>query len=142
MFFTGEFSHQLDDKNRIRIPRKLKEAANGAKFYFAKGTDDCIFVLPESVLSGTIEELASIKMGDEQKQKGLRSFTRSIEPVEEDKQGRALLSLSLRAHAHVKKDIVFIGAGNRVEIWAKEVYDKYFEDDDKSYNADFGTLGI
>ncbi len=37
-FLTGEYNHQLDAKNRIRIPFKLKKEL-GDNYYFAKGTD-------------------------------------------------------------------------------------------------------
>ena len=140
-FLTGEYNHQLDDKNRIRIPRKLKDAVpSGEKLFISKGTDGCLFVLPQSTVEDKIEKIKAIKMGDSERQKGLRSFTKSIEPIEEDAQGRTVLSPVLRHYAHIKKDIKILGTGERIEIWAKEVYDKYFENEDFDFN--FSTLDI
>ncbi len=140
-FLTGEYNHQLDDKNRIRIPRKLKDAVpSGEKLFISKGTDGCLFVLPQSTVEDKIEKIKAIKMGDSERQKGLRSFTKSIEPIEEDAQGRTVLSPVLRDYAHIKKDIKILGTGERIEIWAKEVYDKYFENEDFDFN--FSTLDI
>ena len=40
-----------------------------------------------------------------------------------DKQGRALIPARLREYAGLKKDLVFIGMINHIEIWAKEEVD-------------------
>lgn len=42
-----------------------------------------------------------------------------------DDQGRFILPLALRNHAGLGEDIVFIGVGNRVEIWNKEQWQKH-----------------
>ena len=47
-FLTGEYEHQIDAKNRIRIPTKLK--GNEDKLYFSKGTNGCIFVFYEAAI--------------------------------------------------------------------------------------------
>ena len=48
--------------------------------------------------------------------------------TEEDNQGRILLPQELRDYAQIKKQIVFIGVGNRMEIWAEEVWNAYSND--------------
>ena len=41
----GEYSHQVDAKNRIRIPSKFKqELASG--YYFVMGNSKCISIYP------------------------------------------------------------------------------------------------
>ena len=52
MLLTGKYEHQIDAKNRIRIPTKLK--GNEDKVYFSKGTDGCIFVLFEDYVQEKI----------------------------------------------------------------------------------------
>ena len=141
VFLTGEYNHQLDAKNRIRIPAKLKKEL-GDNYYFAKGTDGCIVVFPESVAREQFARIEEVKMSDAEKRRGIRSFTKSCVLSEEDNQGRVVLPANLREFARIKKDIVFCGVGNRAEIWAKEVYDEYFADDDSNYNEYFDALGI
>ena len=43
-----------------------------------------------------------------------------------DKQGRANVPTPLINYAILKKDCVVIGTGDRLEIWAKEAWDKFF----------------
>ena len=45
-YLTGEYNHQMDTKNRIRIPNKLKGEERG--LYFSKGTNNCLFVYYEA----------------------------------------------------------------------------------------------
>ena len=141
VFLTGEYSHQLDAKNRIRVPSKLRKEL-GDNYYFAKGTDGCLFVFPESVAKEYFARLEEIKISDEEKRRGMRSFIKSFVAAEEDNQGRVVLPANLREFAKIKKDIVFCGAGNRAELWAKEVYDEYFGEDNMSFDQSFNSHGI
>jgi MraZ protein len=136
---TGEYNHQLDAKNRIRIPAKLKKEL-GQEYYFTTGTDGCIFVVPKETIDAQLEVMKQIPISDP-RQAALRRLSRSYILAEEDNQGRFVLNPTLRKYAKIDKDIVFIGAVNRIEIWAKEVYDKYFGDDVKIEDV-YSQLGL
>lgn len=142
ILFSGTYEHQLDDKNRLRIPARFKKALtgeHGEKTYsFARGMNGCIYVFPEEVLEETIEELSKEKMGESSKASLM--FFSSIYQAEEDAQGRVVLPARLKAIAGITKDIVTVGRGRRLEIWSPEKYDKYLEDVD--YDEEFKTLGI
>jgi MraZ protein len=140
--FCGTFEHQLDDKNRLRIPAKFRKALvgeHGEKTYsFARGMNGCIYVLPDEVLEETVEELSKEKMGEASKASLL--FFSSIYSAEEDAQGRATLPTKLKAVAGIQKDIVTVGRGKRLEIWSAERYRDYLDDAD--YDEEFKKLGI
>ncbi|MBQ8319956.1 MAG: hypothetical protein IJX81_03655 [Clostridia bacterium] len=142
MLFSGTYEHQLDDKNRLRIPARFKKdltGEHGEKTYsFARGMHGCIYVFPEEVLEETIAELSKEKMGESSKASLL--FFSSIYPAEEDAQGRVVLPTRLKTLAGISKDIVTVGRGRRLEIWALDKYYEYLEDSD--YDEEFKTLGI
>ncbi len=72
-YLTGEYAHQMDTKNRIRIPNKLKGEEKG--LYFSKGTNNCLFVYYEEGFKQLIEKLEqSVKISDADKQKSARVF--------------------------------------------------------------------
>ena len=131
--FRGIYEHQLDDKNRLRIPAKFKSGL-GESYSFARGMNGCIYVFPEE----TLEELSEERLGESSKASLL--FFSSIFPAEEDGQGRVVLPARLRAMAGIKKDVVTIGRGKRLEIWSAEKYNAYIDDVD--YDEEFKKLGI
>lgn len=138
MLVVGEYSHQIDNKNRIRIPNKLR--GNETSLYFGKGTNGCIFVFTYEVITETLEKLREITLSDADRQKSLRSFTKSFHQVDCDGQGRMIIPSDLKDFAKIKKDVVICGVGTRVEIWAKEVHDKYYEGENENYDNLIGKL--
>ena len=47
-----------------------------------------------------------------------------------DKQGRITISMPLVDYASIKKECVIIGAGDRLEIWSKDTFDNYFNENE------------
>lgn len=139
-FLTGEYNHQIDAKNRIRIPNKLK--GENKNLYFTKGTNGCLFVFSEDAFKEKLQKLDEIKISDVEKQKGLRTFAKSFNYVEGDTQGRMIIPQKLKEYGKINKDIVICGAGTHIEIWAKEVYDEYFENEDSEFDNLFSMLDI
>ena len=138
MFF-GEFNQQIDEKGRVRIPAKLK--GNLFDVTITKGTNGCLFLFPSPIWHETLaNKLESVPISDIQIQRSLRMFFSSASELEEDNQGRCLLPRNLREFAKIKKDIVFIGVGNRVELWAKEIYDDYMAGKSSAHTVDYDKL--
>ena len=126
--FLGSFRHQIDQKNRMRIPTKFKQGL-GSNFVITKGTNKCLFLLPEND-SGLLSKIAELPVFDLEAQKSVRAVLSSAFEAVEDGQGRVLLPKELVAHAGIVKNIVFVGVGERVEIWAEENWDNYNKDVD------------
>ena len=64
--------------------------------------------------------------------KDARSFTRFLTSgatiLEFDKQGRILLPSYLTEYASVLKEIVIVGVINRIELWSRENWEKFMND--------------
>ncbi len=140
--FKGMFEHQLDDKNRLRIPSKFKKeltGESGEKSYsFFRGMNRCICVMADDELDDTIGGLASEGISESNQASTL--FFGSIFSAEEDAQGRVVLPSVLRKMAGIQKDVITLGRGNRLEIWAAERYYEYIEGID--YDTELKKLGI
>ncbi|MCH5350426.1 MAG: division/cell wall cluster transcriptional repressor MraZ [Clostridiales bacterium] len=123
MFF-GQYSHQLDDKGRFRIPTKFREQL-GDKPMLLLGFDGCLELYKAEDYYKVIENrFASVDILDRKLAKLKRYILSNSQEVEIDKQGRAPMITVLKEKANIKKDIVSIGVGDHVEIWAKEVLEK------------------
>lgn len=141
MLFRGIYEHQIDDKNRLRIPAKFKKGMDSypeKTYSFVRGMNGCIYVFPDSVLDETLEELSEERLSDASRASLV--FFSSVFAAEEDGQGRVTLPSRLKEAAGIKKDIVTIGRGKRLEIWAAERYNAYLEGVD--YDEEFKKLGI
>jgi MraZ protein len=136
--FIGEYRHTLDDKGRIAIPAKLRYSKIGEdEFWVAtKGFDRCLFLYPkyewERIVKKINERLSFTKKED-------RSFLRMfISPATEqavDRQGRIAIPQSLREYAGIQKEVVTLGAVNRIEIWSEENWNRYKEENEKSFDV-------
>ena len=133
----GTYRHSLDSKNRMRIPSKFKSEL-GANCIITKGTSVNLMLFSSDGFNSLYERLSTISIFDEEAQKPVRKFLSSAFEAEEDGQGRILLPKELILHAEITKNVVFVGIGNRVEIWAEEIWEKMQEESDEK--PDFSVL--
>ena len=60
-----------------------------------------------------------------------------------DPQGRILIPPKLRAHAHLEKEITFLGVNNRMEIWDSTAWNKAGETfDEAALELQMAKLGL
>lgn len=135
----GTYRHSVDAKNRMRMPVKFKSEL-GSGFIITKGTANNLFVFSAEEFKVIYDKLTNLPTFDEEAQKVVRKFLSSAFEAEEDSQGRVLLPKELVKFAGITKELVFVGAGNRVEIWAEEAWDK-FDDESTDFNV-LGKLGV
>ena len=139
MFF-GQYNYQLDEKNRVRIPSKLrKELTEG--YVITKGTTHSIFIFDRQYFQDQfVAKLNNIPTFDIEAQRPIRALLSSSYEVEEDKQGKFVLPTNLKEFANINKNIVFVGVGQRLELWSEENWNKYVACDD-SIDQVLGELG-
>ena len=59
----------------------------------------------------------------------MRFFLAGATECEIDKQGRFLIASNLREFAGLEKEVVIIGVLNKIEIWSKDKWLKYSEEE-------------
>jgi MraZ protein len=128
--FYGEYEHSLDNKGRIIIPSKFREtlAENYVeKLYVTRGLDNCIFLFTEEEWKAQESKFKNLSFTKAEARRFNRLFFSGASDVICDKQGRILIPKYLKDYAGIKKDIVIIGVSNRVEIWAKEKWNQFYD---------------
>lgn len=120
----GEFEHSLDAKGRLIMPAKLREAIDD-KFVVTKGLDGCLFAFSIEEWSNFEEKLKSLPLSNRNSREFTRFFLSGATECEIDKQGRFLIPTNLRETASLQKEVVIIGVGTRIEIWDKEKWNSY-----------------
>ena len=130
MFF-GNYSHSLDDKGRLVIPRKMRDEL-GLKIFIMKGYDGALSIYKEESFEKLVEELESLSFNKKENRDYLRIKLASVVDLDVDKMGRVQLPQSLLAKHHIGKDVVVLGAGDHIEVWDEKKYQEYIssiEDD-------------
>jgi len=130
--FTGEYQHTIDEKGRLIMPARFREVL-GDVFMITKGLDGCLFVYPRDEWKALEEKLKNLPFTNKDARAFARFFFSGATESEPDKQGRALISSNLREYAKINKDVVVIGVGTRIEIWAKENWEGYSTETGKNY---------
>lgn len=134
---SGEYPTTVDEKYRLLIPQDLRENL-GENFAMALSEYGCILVLTEA---GFMERWATIQSAsvlDPARRRYSREFMRySASKLNVDKQGRVVIPSFLRDRGGLKdedgkllKDVILIGAGDRIEVWNPDQMAKYEEDMD------------
>lgn len=132
--FLGEYQHSLDPKGRITIPAKFRDEL-GMKFVATKGLDNCIFLYQMEEWNRIEEKLHALPFTRADVRSFARFFFAGAAELDIDKQGRVLLPNSLREYAGIDKDLIIIGVGSRVEIWAHQKWTNYTETAAASYES-------
>ena len=122
--FLGESRHQLDAKNRLRVPAKFRSELGG-KYVVTVGSNECLCVYAYDKFADYVAKLESIPSFDLQAQRSIRKILSLASEVEPDEQGRFILPANLKDFAKIDKNIVINGAGSKVEIWSEEKWDSY-----------------
>jgi MraZ protein len=120
--FRGRYDHTIDSKGRISIPSKFREIIN--KKYDDRlvitNFDHCLLAFPFGEWSVLEEKVNSLSLVKKEVKTFLRFFYSSAIDCVIDKQGRLLIPQTLRDYASLQKDVVLVGEGKKIEIWAKE----------------------
>lgn len=128
----GNVRHQLDDKNRMRIPAKYRQALGNPAYILpgriVDGENCCLYVFPESTFVNDIapKMKPSSFYGSDPLVETSSGLLGMASEIEEDPQGRVKLDGDICAVAGIEKEIVFVGKVDYLEIWAAEVWDERY----------------
>lgn len=132
--FMGEYQHSLDDKGRIIVPAKFREGLDG-RCVVTRGLDQCLFLYPGAEWERLEEKLKQLPLTKGDARAFVRFFFSGATDVELDKQGRIMIPANLREYAGLTKDVVAIGVSTRVELWSKDIWEKYMAEAESSFEA-------
>lgn len=132
--FIGEYQHTIDNKGRMIIPSKFRGDL-GEQFILTKGLDGCLFVYSLKEWKVLEDKLATLPLTSKDARAFVRFFFAGATECEFDKQGRIVIPSNLREYSQILKEAIIIGVSNRLEIWSKENWMTYNDDDHLSYDA-------
>lgn len=128
--FIGEYEATLDAKGRFLLPAGFKKQLPdeaGNQFVINRGFEKCLTLYPMKSWEPIFAELGKLNDFDPKVREFRRYFMNGATVLELDSAGRLLVPSNLKEHAGLEKDIVLVAAMNKIEIWDKDKYQKFFE---------------
>ena len=133
--FMGSYDHSLDAKGRVIIPSKFREAL-GEKCVVTNSLDQCLCVYDMPSWERFVQKLSGLPYNTRKQRELVRFFMSNATEADLDKQGRILIPLNNRKHAHIEKNVIMMGVGARIEIWDPETYESEGISDDMNEIAE------
>jgi MraZ protein len=122
--FSGTFTPKLDDKGRLFLPSKFREAM-GDGLVITRGQERSIDMRTKADFDVFAEKFQHASQTDARlRGYGRMLFALASEQVP-DKQGRFTVTPELRQYASLEKECVVIGIYNRIEIWEPRAWAEY-----------------
>ncbi len=131
--FLGEFSHSIDDKGRLAIPKKFRGQL--AQPIVTRGLDNCLFVYTPQEWEILAEKIKELPLTQANARSFVRMMFSGASECEVDKQGRIIIPQYLREFAGIKKNVILAGLFNRIEIWAEDTWNTYKTGAEQQQNA-------
>jgi MraZ protein len=117
MLFLGTYEYSMDERGRLPMPPRFRDALTGGVILTQGAPDRCVRAYPTS----GFEEQAALYMNEPVTTKTgrvmRRGFFSGAYPADVDRQGRVLIPPVLRRWADLEGQVVVVGIGEGIEIW-------------------------
>jgi MraZ protein len=127
--FIGDYTCKTDDKGRIMLPSAFKKALSaGARDTFVVKKDiyeKCLVLFPIDEWDRQVELIrANLNPYNKEHNTFLRGFYKGTAEVELDATNRFLIPKRLLEETGINKEVVLAGQDGKIEVWAKEAYER------------------
>ncbi len=133
----GEYDCKIDDKGRMRLPSGLIGQLGERESYvfvINRGFEKCLMLYPEEVWERITNEINQLNLYSKKNRDFVRYFYRGANKVTMDGADRLLVAKRLLEYAGVEKDVILSAYNDRIEIWAKEEYDRMLDDEPDDFS--------
>lgn len=137
--FRGANSIAMDDKGRITIPTRYRESLHDECGGQVVCTIDihlpCLLLYPLSEWEQIEKRLIALSDMNPAERRFKRLLLGHASEGEVDKNGRLLISNTLRKSAGLEKQIMLVGQLNKFEIWSEAEWSGQINDDMESIES-------
>lgn len=133
LMFLGQHFPRLDDKGRMILPAKFREAlAPGV--VLTKGQEGCLYIYPADRFAVMTDELSKLPVTSKSARDYNRVLFSGASDEIPDKQGRVTVPSQLRDYAGLTKELVVIGNNTHLEIWDLHTWNTYLSEKESSFS--------
>lgn len=134
--FLGEFDCKLDVKGRMMIPSNLKKQLPKIEqegLVINRGFEKHLVCYTKKEWDKIVDELGKLNPYEKRTREFIRYFTRGATELTLDNTNRVLLPKILLEYADIQTDVVISCQLNKIEIWAKDVYEAQMDNEPKNF---------
>ena len=139
MNLIGVHECKMDNKGRIMMPSPLKKqllAVIEEGFVVKRSVfASCLELYPLKEWNAVMSHVNGLNRFVKKNNDFIRMFTAGVKMVELDSAGRLNVSNDLIGFAKLSSSIVMSSAGNIIEIWDKDAYEKALNNPDVDFSA-------
>lgn len=118
----GQYTVRLTQKERLVVPAPLRRKL-GKDAVIAKWYEGCLVLVSKANFSDLLQKLTGkIEIITEPVRDTDRFILGSSFELNVDSQGRFVVPGILREYSGISDEVVFLGLGNRIEIWDKQYW--------------------
>ena len=131
----GKYTGTLDGKNRLVLPARLRKSksVNLDSFVLTLGFNRCLFLFPIPEWEKIEQRLETYTFTHQDANFFLRMLMSHASEVALDRQYRVWVPPELQQKAAIEREVLILGLGRRIELWAPAAYEEYIQGFDKSY---------
>ncbi len=136
--FRGRNELAIDDKGRVMLPIKFREALakKDEAALILTNLDDCLIAYTTTAWSEIEKNILSRPDRTTAERNFKRFLIGGVQECSIDKQGRILVPQSLRQYAGLDKDVVIVGLIDHFEIWSLDGHTKAIQQGQQSQETD------
>jgi len=137
MLLTGTFVRTIDDKQRIAVPKPVRDSLGfpcQKVLYLAPGTDSCIQLYPEDVFMDLAAQLGRASPTGQDVRAFSRMFYAQAQRVEIDRQGRLRVPVELAEFGRLAREVVLLGVRDHLELWNRDQWSSYLAETQPRYD--------
>ncbi len=133
----GEYECKMDAKGRMRLPSGLIGQLGEEEmhsFVINRGFEQCLMLYPKDAWERISEEVNNLNLYNKKNRNFVRYFYRGAHEVAMDSADRILIAKRLLEYAEIEKDVILSAYNDRIEIWAKDKYDEFLEEEPDDFS--------
>ena len=137
--FRGHFSHSVDDKGRVAIPARFREALSGLQeerlvvTKYVMRDRRCLDVYPLAAWRQLEGRLLAKNRFDARLASFRNYYISGAHECQLDAQGRILIPQLLREYAALGREAMFTGDIDKFRIWDKDAWQQVFAGDEQAF---------
>ena len=128
----GEYTHNLDQKNRLQIPAKMRtELGESFVLTVSPNGDQCLLAYAFEDWDFVMEQLSN-EVPSRETMNRQRMIYMNTDKIDLDAQGRMTIPTRFMEKAGFKQEVYMLGCGTHLELWDPTAHTQWLEDNEES----------